>query len=145
MQKLKTRIRQISYRLKHNFFTFDNIIFLIAGTLCLTWTYGAITSMTRNWDLARKVASAERELALLELEVDTMELEKTYYASAEYQELAARELSSKSFPGETLIYLPENSDAAKTKYSSSTASELATADPEEQSNFSQWLSFLFGA
>jgi hypothetical protein len=74
-----------------------------------------------------------------------MELEKTYYASAEYQELAARELSSKSFPGETLIYLPENSDAAKTKYSSSTASELATADPEEQSNFSQWLSFLFGA
>ena len=47
-----------------------------------------------------------REKALLELEVETLELENEYYLSAEYQELAARKYQGKMLAGETMVYLP---------------------------------------
>lgn len=99
--------------------------------------------MSRNWKLAAEVASREREKALLELEVETLELENAYYLSEEYQELAARKYQGKKLPDEVMIYLPKNSDYAKLKHSE-TSTDNSSTSFSELSNFEQWTKFLFG-
>ena len=142
MSGIKTKARKTGYWIKHDLLVFDNVILIIAFIFCLIWTWGSISSMSRNWSLAQELMNRRREKALLELEVDTLELENEYYLSAEYQELAARKYQGKMLPGETMVYLPANSDEAKRKHNNSTsASTIAT---EEMSNFSQWMAFLFG-
>lgn len=143
MTELRTKVRKSQYWLKHNLLIFDNIILIIALVLCLSFTWGAITSMSRNWGLAQELANRERSKALLELEVETLELENAYYKSAEYQELAARKYQGKKQPGETMIYLPDNSAAAKQKHQEITTA-TATTEASTLSNFEQWMKFLFG-
>lgn len=139
MTKIKTRFKRLIYVLKHDYLTSSNIIFCIAVIFCAAWTYGSIMAMSRNWTLSEQIAQKERELAKLQLEVETLELENEYYSSDEYKELAARAKGNKKLPGETMILLPENSDYAKTKHASDNV--IIASEP---SNISQWLSFLFG-
>ena len=141
MTELKTKARKAKYWLKRDFFVFDNVLIFIAIVLCLLWTWGTIGSLSRNWALAQELISRQRERALLELEVETLELENEYYHSAEYQELAARKYQGRKLPGETMIYLPSNSEAAKTKH----VADVVASSPKtkEMSNFEQWMAFLF--
>lgn len=143
MAELGTKLRKAHYRLKNELLSFDNVILAIALVLCFSFTWGAISSMSRNWTLAQELANRQRTKALLELEVETLELENSYYLSEEYQELAARKYQNKQLPGESLVYLPENSTNAKTKHS---APETAAAEvgSDSRSNFEQWMTFLFG-
>lgn len=144
MSEFKTRVRKAIYWLQHNLFVFDRVVIIVAVTICLFFVWGAVSSMSRNWTLAQELANRKREKVLLELEVETLELENEYYVSTEYQELAARRYQNKKLPGETLIYLPPNSEAAKNKYSTEGSSSAENPD-ESMSNFEQWLVFLFGA
>ncbi len=143
MAELRTKLRKAVYWTKHNLLVFDNVILIIAGVFCLIWTWGSISSMSRNWSLAQQLLNKQREKALLELEVETLELENEYYASTEYQELAARKYQGKMLAGETMIYLPANSEAARNKHRELVASEETTAT-SEMTNFQQWMAFLFG-
>lgn len=143
MTELRTKVLRQRYRLKHDFFSFDNVVLMIALALCFAFTWGAISSMSRNWTLAQEVANRQREKAVLELEVETLELENAYYLSDEYQELAARKYQGKKLPGETMIYLPANSEYAKTKHSNDDLTETTVASTT-LSNFEQWMKFLFG-
>ena len=142
MSNIRTKLRQFRYWLKHDLLVFDNVVLLVALAFCLAWTWGSISAMSRNWSLAQEIQNRRRELALLELEVETFELENEYYASAEYQELASRKYQNKILPGETLVYLPENSFAARTKHENDATTETTVA---ETSNIQQWLQFLFGS
>lgn len=135
-------MRRFRYKLKHEWFTADHLILFAAAVVCVAWTCGSISSMSRNWSLAQSLANHEREKALLELEVETLELENEYYLSSEYQELAARKYQNKKLPGETMIYLPANSESAKNKHTVTTDESTPTATT--MSNFEQWLKFLFG-
>ena len=144
MGELKTKIRQKNYWLKHNFFTFENMVLLAAAICCLAWTWGSIDAMSRNWSLAQELMERQREKALLELEVDTLELENEYYRSAEYQELAARKYQNKILPGETMIYLPDNTEAARNKHKTQSEEAEASIATDNMSNLEQWLAFLFG-
>lgn len=144
MTEFQTRLRKAIYWLQHNLLVFDRAVLIVAVTICLFFVWGAVSSMSRNWTLAQELANRKREKILLELEVETLELENDYYVSAEYQELAARKYQNKKLPGETLIYLPANSEAAKNKYAATSAASSSSFD-ETMSNFEQWLVFLFGA
>lgn len=136
---MRTGLRKTIYRLKR-YFTSDRIIFSLAILFCLAWTWGAISSMSRNWELEQRLVSKEREKRLLELEVETAILENEYYASEEYQELAAKAKQNKIGDGEFMVYLPKNSEAAKSKHQ-----VVATESHAEQlTNFQQWLSFILG-
>lgn len=143
MEKIKTWFRKLGYKIKHGWINFDNVILLVALIFCLSWTWGSISAMSRNWELAERVESGKRELALLQLEVETLELENEYYKSEEYQEISAREKQNKMLSGETMVYLPKNSDAAKNKYQEIPEPEMV--ELTERTNFEQWMSFLFGA
>ncbi len=144
MSELKTKLRKVQYWLKHDLFVFDKMVFIVAAACCLAWTWGSIDSMSRNWSLSQELMNRQREKALLELEVETLELENEYYASAEYQELAARKYQNKMLPGETMIYLPDNSEHAMNKHKMQDNNE-PTITADEMSNLEQWLMFLFGA
>ncbi len=131
------------YRFKHDWLVPENLVLIGAAIVCLVCTWGAINSMTRNWELAQDLMNRQREKALLELEVETLELENTYYLSEEYQEIAARKYQGKMLPGETMVYLPENSETAKTKHLPTTTENSGDA-LSDMSNFEQWMKFLFG-
>ena len=139
MDRLKQKLRRTKYQLTRNM-TVNRFLVLMFVLLCLNWTYNAIVSLSRNWQLEQRLASKQREAKILDLEVETIELENQYLASEEYQELAARDKANKMFEGESLVYLPKNSDAARTKHTT----ETTVATYSEPSNFRQWLSFLFG-
>lgn len=136
-------MRKLQYWLTHDFLTLDRVVMVIAVVCCLMWTWGSIDSMTRNWSLAQELMNRQREKALLELEVETLELENEYYESTEYKELAARKYQGKMLPGETMIYLPDNSEAAINKHKISTEEDVTIATAT-MSNLEQWLAFLFG-
>lgn len=136
---MKTCLRQIIYRAKHDWFRYENILLIVCLVLCLSWTYGSIEAMSRNWTLSKILSDKEYELKVLEIEVGTTELENQYYSSEEYAELSARAKLNKKLPGETLVYLPDNSDYAKEKHTE----EEKESEPEH-SNLSEWLAFLFG-
>lgn len=138
MVSFRTKIRRFLYRLRHDYFNFNNIILAIAILLCTFWTYGSISALSRNWELSQRLAARQRELALLKLEIETLELENEYYKTSEYQELAARRQQNKLLPGEKMVYLPPNSASAEQKH----APVPPPTTPD--SNFNQWLAFLFG-
>ena len=138
-----TRLRRFRYWLKHDLLIFDNVVLLVAFVCCMLWTWGSISSMSRNWNLAQGLLNRQREKALLELEVETLELENEYYLSAEYQELAARKYQNKMLPGETMVYLPANSEQAKHKHDVDPTA-TTVINTAEMSNFAQWMAFLFG-
>ena len=143
MGKLSTKIRKGIYWLKHDLLVFDNVIIIVAAGFCLAWTWGSIAAMSRNWSLSQEVLERQREKSLLELEVETLELENEYYSSNEYQEIAARKYQGKKLAGETMIYLPANSEEAKSK-NVATAKEEDQAETDERTNFQQCIAFLFG-
>lgn len=138
MSNIKLKLRRLLYRIKHGL-SIENVVLLVAVIMCLTWTYQSINAMSRSWMLTDRLATANRSLKLLELEVETIELENEYFASDEYQELLARRHAAKQLPGEHLVYLPENSDAAKSKHQTATE----PTQQQEYSNFDKWLHFLF--
>lgn len=139
MEKINSKIRQLRYRLKHDYFSLENVVLVLAILLCLIWTYQSVLSMTRNWELTERLAAEKKELELLEIEVEAAELENEYYASEEFQELQARKLANKQLPGEKMVYLPENSEFAKSKHQVNTA----TIIKKDYTNFEKWLMYLF--
>lgn len=140
MDKINRIFRQLRLFLKRRL-TRERIVFLVITGSSMYFIGFAITSMARNWELEQTLEEKNRTKALLELEVETITLENKYYASNEYQELSARLHQNKMAAGETMIYLPKNSDNAKNKHKNE---QNSTADEERPSNFAQWVSFLFG-
>ncbi len=139
MEKLKTQLRRLSYFTKKDFLTIHNVATVGAIILGLVFTYNAVTATTRNWQLEQKLKERTLESAKLEIEVETLTLEKQYYNTEEYQEIMARKKQNKMLPGETMVILPNNSEKAKNKYS-----ENDNKAEKKRSNFEEWLDFLFG-
>ncbi len=138
MDKVKTQLRRLSYFTKRDFLTVHNIATAAAIILGLVFTYNAVTATTRNWQLEQKLKERSLESAKLQIEVDTLTLEKQYYNTDEYQEIMARKKQNKMLEGETMVILPNNTEKAKTKYS-----DIDNTTDQKRSNFEEWLDFLF--
>jgi cell division protein FtsB len=106
---LKTRLRQLKYRLKHDFFTVNNIVVVIAVVVCVNWVWSAISTMDRNYQLQKRVDDKRRQQLVLELQTATLEYERNFHKTKEYQELAAREKLGLALPGEKLLNMSPNS------------------------------------
>ena len=139
MASVATWIRRLNYKLRHDFLTVENVVLVVAIILCLTWTYQSIMAMSRNWELSERLTAERKQLELLNVEVETTELENEYYKTEEYQELAARKYLDKKLAGENMVILPENSEEAKNKHK-----EVAVeVEKKEYSNFEKWTMYLF--
>ena len=137
---IKTDLRRLKFKLKHDFLTVENVVLIIAIALCLAWTYQSIAAMSRNWQLSEKLTAERKELELARLEVEMMELENEYYKTNEYQELMARRNSDKKLPGENMVVMPENSESAKNKHKGDKAVEQ---EETKYSNFDKCMMYLF--
>lgn len=136
---VKDSVRRTKFKLKHGFFTIENIILMLAIIMCLVWTYQSIAAMSRNWELSEKLTTEKKTLELLNVEVAMAELENEYYATAEYQEMMARKYLDKKLPGENMVILPENTIEAKTKHQNAAVEN----EQKEYSNFEKWMMYLF--
>ena len=140
-ERLEAKIRRIKAKLCQEILVPEKLVLLSIPFLLLIWLIGSISSLNRNWTLQQEIVEKETEKSYLELQVENYELENQYYASEEYQELSARKLQNKKLAGETLVYLPKNSERARSKHKEATNEE--TQIKNERSNFDQWMNFLF--
>ena len=140
MNTIGAKWRKLKYWLKHGFLSVENVVLVVAIIMCLTWTYQSIKAMSRNWELVERLNTEQKTLQLLRVEVEAAELENEYYTLDEYKELAARKSAGKQLPGEHMVYLPENSEAAKNKYQEKVA---VSQEEKHYSNFEKWMMYLF--
>lgn len=138
----KINIRKLYYHARHRYFTLNNVVVGVAFLIGASWAWGSIGVMQRNYDLQKEVDSMTRQQRLLELETDNLTYEQRYYKSDEYKELAVRERLGLVKPGEKVVILPPNSEAAKRADSTITNRQSAVIVPP--SNFQQWMNFIFG-
>ena len=96
--------------------------------------------MSRNWSLTERLTAEKKSLELLNVEVETAELENEYYKSDEYQELLARRVLDKQLPGEKLVVMPSNSEEAKNKHKTTITIDKNDRD---YSNIEKWIMYLF--
>ena len=139
MGKINNWFRRLNYRLRHDFFTIENMVLLAAIILCLVWTYQSVTAMSRNWELSERLTTERKELELLSVEVEAEELENDYYRSEEFQELMARKYLDKKLADENMVVMPANSEEAKNKHKT----VEVEVEEKEYSNAEKWMMFLF--
>ena len=138
----KINIRRIYYHVRHRYLTMNNIVIAVAFLIGLSWAWGSIGMMQRNYGLQKEVDTKARNLKLAELETQNLQYEQRYYQSSEYQELEVRKRLGLANPGEHVLILPPNTQQAK-------AADAVVANKparilEPTSDFQQWMNFLFG-
>lgn len=116
--------------------TVDNVIIVVSVIVALAWIWGSISSMERNYSLQRQLELKTREKLIDEIQYKTLEFENQYLQSEEYQELAARENLGLVAQGESVLILAD--------YPAEEAEKITTETGEKDSNFTQWMNFIFG-
>ncbi|MDD3035476.1 MAG: hypothetical protein PHO93_00990, partial [Candidatus Saccharimonadaceae bacterium] len=139
----KINIRRMYYLFRHKYLTLNNVVIAIAFMIATGWVWGSLDVMQRNYALQKNLLDKQRQLIVAELNYENANLEKRYYQTDEYKELAVRQRLGLGMPGESVLILPPNSEAAKNADDSLTA-ETET-ETVETGNFEQWVNFLFGA
>lgn len=136
----RTNLRRFYYHVRNNYLTTNNVVVLVGLLVAASWAWGSVQAMQRNYTLQKEVDYKQRELRLTQLEKQKLQFEKNYFSSDEYRELAVREKLGLVNPGEKVLILPPNTAPADDGVSVAVATPRAV--PE--SNFQQWVNFLFG-
>jgi len=134
-------IKKIIYHIRHNYLTLNNLVILVAFMIVVGWVWGSLGVMQRNFSLQKDIDFKNRQLQLTELQRDNLALQKNFYQTTEYQELAVRETLGLVRPGEKALVLPPNSQAALDEDRDKTAAPTVQVTA---SNLEQWVNFLFG-
>ena len=137
----KINIRKIIYAIRHKYLTLNNIVITVALLIAAGWVWGSLGMMQRNYTLQKDVDLKKQQLQLTQLQRDNLSLQASYYQTPEYQELALRDYLGLVLPGEKVLVLPPNSQAAIKADSTQT---VVAATPTQVSNIEQWVNFLFG-
>ena len=138
MQKIN--IQKLVYHIRHKYLTLNNMVIAIAFLIAASWIWGSLGMMQRNYNLQKDVDYKKRLLELTQLQRDNLSLQKNYYQTAEYQEIAVRDSLGLVRPGEKALVLPNNSQAAI----DADAAKVTQSTQAKTSNLEQWVNFLFG-
>lgn len=134
-------IRKLVYQLRHKVMQRDFGIVLVGLAFALYFGWNALGMLDRNYSLQKQLDSKVKELELAKLETTSLELEKKFYQTKEYQELVAKEALGLARQGEHLLILPPNTDVAKAKDKATSLNEVSIS---KLSNFDQWVNLLSG-
>lgn len=123
----------------------NNVVLLVAAVIAISWAWASVQAVQRNYQLQREVDDKRRQLALAELQTETLAFEQRYYQSREYQSLEAKRRLGLAEPGEKVVVLPPNTEAAKAfdKDQQSAIMRLTDTGPTPPP-FQQWMNFLLG-
>lgn len=142
MKNINTlKLKRLYYHFTHRYMTLNNLVVAVAAVIAISWAWGSIGVMERNYELQKEVDDKAREQQLIELQVQTLAFQQNYYKSDEYKELSVRDHLGLGRPGEKVLILPPNSKAAKNVDRSAGRAAPTLPTP---SNFEQWMDFLFG-
>ena len=133
IEEIKTQIRRLKFKFNRQVLTGDNIFIATVVFFAVIWVWGNISVMEKNYSLQKKLELKKREQLIGEIEYETLKYEQKYLKSAEYQELAARSKLGLADKGEKVLILDKYPEEAKKENR-----------VEKQSNFKQWVNFLFG-
>lgn len=120
------------------FINLNNMVLVVAVFITLSWLWGTIQAIQKNFILQQKVDDLKQEIAVDELENQTLQFQQKYLNSSEYLDLSARTHLNKALPGEKVVNLPPNTVATAQPKSNT------TTGIKSRSNLEQWLYFLFG-
>ena len=133
IEEIKTQIRRLKFKFNQQVLTGNNIFIAAVVFFAIIWVWGNISVMEKNYSLQKKLELKKREQLISEIEYETLKYEQKYLKSAEYQELAARSKLGLADKGEKVLILDKYPEEAKKENK-----------VEKQSNFKQWVNFLFG-
>ena len=133
IQEIKTQIYRLKFKFNKQVLTGNNIFIATVVFFAVIWVWGNISVMEKNYSLQKKLELKKREQLIGEIEYETLKYEQKYLKSAEYQELAARSKLGLADKGEKVLILDKYPEEAKKENK-----------VEKQSNFKQWVNFLFG-
>ena len=139
--KARSFSRRAAYRIRHDYATPGNTVVAIALVLALGFVWSSLGVMQRNYALEKELDAQKQQLQLAQLQTANDQLEQSYYKTAEYQQLAARQDLGLALPGEKLLVLPANSQAA---IQADEDADTVAVQPTDTNNFEQWANFLFG-
>ena len=133
IEEIKTQIRRLKFKFNRQVLTGNNIFIATVVFFAVIWVWGNISVMEKNYSLQKKLELKKREQLIGEIEYEMLKYEQKYLKSAEYQELAARSKLGLADKGEKVLILDKYPEEAKKENK-----------VEKQSNFKQWVNFLFG-
>ena len=139
MNSLALKFKRLFYRVRHDYLTLNNVVVGVACFIALSWAWGSISAMQRNYELQQMVDRKRQQVEVEKLRVTLLEYEGKYYESAEYLDLAVRQRLGLGSPGERQIIVASTDEVSSTSSATSTSSA-----PQAESNFQQWTNFLFG-
>lgn len=137
---LKLKIRQLNYRLRHDYLTLNNIVIVVAFLIALNWAWGSIKAMQQNYELQNKVYAKRQQTEVAKLKVALLEYDAKYYESPEYLDLAVRKRLGLATPGERQLIVKSTDRPNPTNPSHSDSKTRV-----ESNNFQQWRNFLMGS
>ncbi|MGB3009067.1 MAG: hypothetical protein WBB33_01805 [Candidatus Saccharimonadales bacterium] len=129
-------IQHLHHRAKQ-YATLNNGVLLIAAVIVLASVWNTVETLQYNFLLQQRVDRMKQEIAIAEIETETLKLQQNYLKSTEYQELTARAKLGKSSEGEKVIILPPQPKPAQQHTTAATTIV-------EKSNFAKWMQFFFG-
>ena len=135
MNKLK--LKRLIYRIQHDYLTLNNVVIAVAILIAMSWAWGSIESMQKNYELQRSIDNKRQQVEIETLQVALLEYESKYYQSEEYQELTIRQRTGKGLSGEKQLITPSTDSAVSVQ-------NPAPKQTRTDSNFQQWMNFLFG-
>lgn len=127
------------------YFSFNDFLLVGALFIALGLGWNTISAMQRNYRLQQKYDTLKAESELIGLENQNLRYNIAYLKTDDYKELAAREKFNKALPGETMVYLPSNGEAAKSPVAKSVVAQQKVKRPQGwQANVKAWWQFLQG-
>lgn len=138
---IQTKARRIFYIVKNKYMTLNNIVLVIGIMISVGWVFGSLGVIQRNYKLQKELDDKKRQLIVAQLDKAKAELQQKFYMTDEYKELAVRSTLGLGLPGESVLILPKNSEAAKSADERLQSTKASSDIIEEESNFAQWIDF----
>ncbi len=119
------------------------LVVFVVIVLMISWS--GVKAIETNYTLQRQLSGLKQAQALQRLKNENQKLENTYYASRQYQDIAARQNLGLAAPGETVLIVPKNVALRYTvDLPDDVKEETAKAkakQPAYQRNFQAWMNF----
>lgn len=119
--------------------TLNNGVLLVAILITVSWAWGTVEAIGRNFTLQQQVDALVQEVDYEDLQNETLKFQQKYYQTDEFLELSARERLNKANDGEKVLILPKNTVSSKNNVEQNTFVVPIT----QRSNLEQWIYFLF--
>ncbi len=118
--------------------TIQNIGLAVAVVIALSWVWGAVSTLQKNYQHQRQVDLNNQQIALEKLQNQNFQYQQAYYKSDEFLELSARQKLGLAKPGEHLVILPSSEHITDT-----VVAKKVVKSRDNESNIDRWFNFFF--